>query len=230
MFATFDASTLEGLDEPVRRYLSHAIAEGEPAGRPVHLQMEGKIRLRRWRRFTATETCDGRSYRWDARLRVGPVTVLEVVDTFRAAEGWTDGLLFGHMKLFHAGDENTARSAAGRAALETIWCPTSLLPEHGVTWRAESDDRIVAAFEVPPEDVELTLGIDRRGALRSVDLPRWTNVGREDYGYVRCGGHVHAERTFDGLTVPSEVTVAWWFGAPEERPYFRARVADLSSG
>jgi hypothetical protein len=222
MFATFDAKSVEALDEPVRRYLTHATAHGAPIA-PVHMQMEGKIRIRRWRRFSASESCDGRSYRWDARLRVGPITVLEVVDTFGAGKGCTDGLLFGHMKLFHAGDENTARSAAGRAALETIWCPTALLPERGVTWRTESDERIVATFEVPPETVE-------RGALRSVMLPRWSNVGRDDYGYVPCGGTVHAEHTFGGLTVPSEVTVAWLFGTPREIPYFRARVTDLSAG
>jgi hypothetical protein len=230
MSETFDPQSVAALDEPVRRYLTHAIPPGAPLARPVQLQMEGRIRVRRWRRFSATESCDGRSYRWDARLRVGPVTVLEVVDTFGAGEGCTDGLLFGHMKLFHAGDEHTTRSSAGRAALETIWCPTALVPERGVAWRADGDDRIVATFDVPPESVELTIEIAADGAVRSASLPRWSNVGRDDYGYVPCGATVHAEHGFAGLTVPSELTVAWWFGTPRALPYFRARVSDLTVG
>jgi hypothetical protein len=226
----FDPGSIAHLDEPVRRYLTHAIAPGTPLGRPVRMEMDGRIRVRRWRRFTATESCDGRSYRWDARLRAGPLTVLEVVDSFGAGEACTDGMLFGHMKLFHAGDEHTTRSAAGRAALEATWCPTSLLPERGVEWRAESDTRIVASFAVPPEDFEMTLEIDAAGALKSVVLPRWSDVGREGYGYVPCGGTPGAERTFGGLTVPSEVTVAWWHGTEQALPYFRATIREFSAG
>lgn len=226
----FDPTSVAHLDEPVRRYLTHAIREGAPLARPIHMKMDGHIRLRRWRRFSAQENGDGRSYRWDARLRAGPVTVLEVVDSFGAGQADTYGMLFGVMMLFHAGDENTTRSAAARAALETAWCPTALLPEHGVSWRAESDERIVAAFEVPPESVELTLEIGQAGELKSVVLPRWSNAGREDWGYVPCGVTPHAERDFGHLVVPSELTVEWWFGTPRSRPYFKARVNELSVG
>src|SRR4051812_10328474 len=98
MTDSFDPASVAALDEPVRRYLCHAIAPGTPLGRPVRMTMDGRIRVRRWRRFTAVESCDGRSYRWDARLRVGPLTVLEVVDSFAAGEACTDGMLFGLMK------------------------------------------------------------------------------------------------------------------------------------
>jgi len=45
------------------------------------------------------------------------------------------------MKLLHAENDDTARSGAGRAALEALWVPGALLPERGVGWRAESDAR-----------------------------------------------------------------------------------------
>jgi hypothetical protein len=226
----FDPTSVAGLDEPVRRYLTHAIREGAPLARPIQMKMNGRIRLRRWRRFTAQENGDGRSYRWDARLHAGPVTVLEVVDNFGAGHADTYGMLFGLIQLFHAGDENTTRSAAARAALETVWCPTSLLPEQRVNWRAESDEQIVAAFEVPPESVELTLEIGEAGELKSVVLPRWSNAGGKDWGYVPCGATSHAERDFGPLVVPGEVTFEWWFGTPQPRPYFMARMDELSVG
>lgn len=60
------------------------------------------------------------------------------------------GLPFRRLPLVHADDEDTIRSGAGRAALEAAtWAPASLLHGAEVTWRAESDDLIVASWDVP---------------------------------------------------------------------------------
>ena len=42
----------------------------------------------------------------------------------------------------------------------------------GVTWRAASDDLIVASFDVPPERPEVALRIDGEGALVSASSLR----------------------------------------------------------
>lgn len=140
-----------------------------------------------------------------------------------------EGRLFGRIRLFRADDENTTRSAAGRAALEGVFTPASLLPQRGVAWRAESESEIVASWEVPPERPELHLRIDERGALRSCYARRWGNVGQEGFGYIPCGCEVGAERRFGDLVVPSSVTVGWWFGTPRYAPFFRAEIGELAA-
>ena len=40
---TFGPEVLAGVDEPVRRFLGHAIREGAPIGHPLRLAMEGRI-------------------------------------------------------------------------------------------------------------------------------------------------------------------------------------------
>ena len=76
---------------------------------------------------------------------------------FRAEEevdggvGSSEGLLFKRRPLFAKADENTARSAAGRAALESVvLAAPCVLPQRGVAWRAESDERLVARFKPSP--------------------------------------------------------------------------------
>jgi len=39
---------------------------------------------------------------------------------------------------------------------------------------------------------------------------------------------VRAERRFGEFTVPSSVTVGWWFGTPRYAPFFEAEVRDWS--
>ena len=219
---------LAGLDEPVVRYLTHAIAEGTPLAPGVRLRMSGRIRVRLWLPFTADQECDGRSFTWRARVGRGPFTPLVVTDRFAEGAGSMDGRLFGRVRAFHAEDPDTGRSAAGRAALEAILAPVGLLPGAGVAWRADDDDSIVAALEIPPERSEVRIGIDGGGAVRSVSALRWGKAGQDAFGYIPFGGHIHAERTFGGLTVPSRLSVGWWFGTPRDEPFFEAEITDLA--
>lgn len=226
--ARFAGSLLAGLDEPVRRYLGHAIRDGAELGRGVKLAMTGRIKAGLWLPFRALQECDGRSFSWRARVGLGPLTALTVVDRFAGGVGSMEGRLFGRVKLFRADDENTTRSAAGRAALEAVLAPDSLLPQRGVSWRAESETEIVASWDVPPERPELHLRIDERGAVRTVHALRWGNAGQKQFGYIPCGAQLEAERRFGDLVVPSSLTVGWWFGTPRYAPFFRAEIHELA--
>ena len=225
----FTASLLAGLAEPVRRYLSHAIRDGAELGTGVSLTMTGRIKVGPWLPFSARQQCDGRSFAWRARVGFGPLTALAVVDRFAAGAGSMEGRLFGRIGLFRADDENTTRSAAGRTALEAVYTPASLLPQRGVSWRAEGEREIVATWDVPPERPELHLAIDDRGAPRSYWVLRWSDMGQKEFGYIPCGCEVEAERRLGALVVPSRITGAWWFGTARETPFYRAEIRELAT-
>jgi hypothetical protein len=190
--------------------------------------MSGRIKVGLWLPFTAEQTVDGRSFVWQARVGRGPLKPLRVVDRYAEAAGGTDGRLLGRVTLFHAADVNTARSAATRAAIESVvFAPPSVLPERGVAWRAEAEDLIVACFDLPPERPEVRVRIDAHGAIRTVSSLRWGNAGEKSFRYVPFGGDVHAEHRFGDLVLPSELTVGWWYGTPRYRPFFKAHIDDL---
>jgi hypothetical protein len=213
------------LDEPVRRFFTHALGEGAALAGGVRLTMTGRIKVGAWLPFTAEQTVDGRSFAWRARVGWGPITPLRVLDRYADGAGSTEGRLLGRLTVFHADDANTARSAAARAALESVvFAPASVLPERGVAWRAESDDHIVARFDLPPERPEVHARIDEHGALVSVSAQRWGKPGREPFAYVPCGCEVHAERRFGELVIPSRLSVGWWFGTPRHQPFFTAEI------
>jgi len=217
------------LDEPVRRYLEHALAAGAAPGAGSRLTMSGRIKVGAWLPFTAVEQLDGRSFTWRARVGRGRFAPLTVVDRFAGGVGSTEGSLFGRIRVFGAAGPDTARSAAGRAALEAIWTPAALLPERGVRWLAVNDEEIVATFDVPPERPDVHLRIDRHGAVRSASALRWGDAGQDAFGYIPCGCLAHAERRFGDVVVPGEVTVGWWFGTPRWAPFFKASIRSLES-
>ena len=226
--ARFDPASLTALDEPVQRYFAHAIAAGAPLHAGVRLTMVGRIKVGAWLSFTAEQEFAGHEFTWRARAGWGPFKPLHVVDRYRDGAGSMDGRLLNRLSFLHADDQDTARAGAARAAAESIWVPASLLPERGVTWRAESANRIVASFDVPPERPEVHVDIDDEGAVRSVKVMRWGNVGREDFGYIPFGATMSAERCFGDVVLPSQVTVGWWFDTPRYAPFFVATILDAT--
>lgn len=221
----FDPDSLAGLDEPVRRWFTHAIAPGSPLAQRYRVEMSGRIKADLWLPFSAQEEIDGRSFRWRARVGLGPLTLLRIDDGYARGRGRTEGRLFGRRRLFASDDDDTARSAAARTALESVvFAPPTVLPARGVAWRAEDERTIVGRFDLPPERPEVQVEIDDRGAMRSAVAARWGPGDRGEHAYVPCGGEIHAEGRFGGLVVPSRVTVSWRFGTPRQAPFFKADV------
>src|SRR4051812_11169336 len=211
-----------GLDEPVRRYFEHALPDGPPPAPGTRLTMRGRIKVGRWLPFTATWEGDGRSFAWRARAAGG---LLRVVDGMADGHGAMDVRLLGRIRLVHAADDDTTRSAAGRAAIQAAHrCPAALLPERGVTWRAEAGDLIVASWDVPPERPEVRLRIDERGAIVSGVVERWDNGDHGLHGYIPCGGDTLEERRFGALVLPSRGTGGWGDGTPRYAPLFEAGI------
>jgi hypothetical protein len=221
--ASADEVTSE-LPEPVRRYLRHALPAELPSIPGVRLKMTGTIRLAFWLPFTAVQRCDGHSFEWRARVGRGWLAPLEVVDRYDAGGGSVTGQLFGCIGLFDQADEDVRRSAAGRAALEAVMAPASLLPGNGVSWRAENDEHIVASSYLDPEQIEVHLQIDLHGSLRTFSAQRWGPTGRHSHGYLTFGGDIHAERRFGDIVVPSQVTAGWRYGSPAYKPFFKAQI------
>jgi hypothetical protein len=222
----FDATAVSQLAEPVRRYLAHALRDGGRLDEHVELSMEGHVKVGAWLSFSARQEFHGHNFAWRARAGFGPVKPLQVIDRYSDGRGSTEGRLFGRFPFMHADDENTTRAAAARGAAESIWVPASLLPVRGACWRAAAEDHIVVTVSVPPEKPEVHLRIDERGAVRSVCVQRWGNVGQADYGYIPFGGEVAAEGRFGDTVIPTALEVGWWYGTPRYNPFFRATISN----
>src|SRR6478735_7924850 len=73
----FDPAEIGDLPDAARRWLTHAIPAGTPLSQSVELTMHGRIRIGKWRSFTATQIIKpGDGYIWAAKTRIAglPIT------------------------------------------------------------------------------------------------------------------------------------------------------------
>ena len=161
--------------------------------------------------FTAQQHTTPESFIWRAHVGLGPLTLFRVLDSFVPGSGVMDVCLFGRARIVHSEDENTARSSAGRAALDAAaYAPPILVSHPGLRCAARSDELIVCRWDVPPERPEVHIRIDHQGAVRSVSALRWGKMGTKDYQYIPYGGDVFAERRCGDYQLPSGLTTGWW--------------------
>jgi hypothetical protein len=222
---TFDSDSVADLSPPARRYLRHAVAPGTPLARRVELTMDGQLRLGgRWLPFTAEETLTARrGFVWRPTVRFGFGLRFSGADFHVDGTGGQRFSLAGLVPVVRADGPAIDRSSAGRFLAESVWLPTSLLPAMGAEWEGVDDRR--ARVTLPTIERSLTVTVDDEGAVESVETLRLDG----DTGQMRpFGASIEAERTTDGVTIPSRLAVGWGFGTDEYEPFFRAELRDVS--
>lgn len=228
----FDPSWVEGLPEPARRYLLHAIAPGTPLASAVRLTMPGEIRLAKDGRRLPMESEEvlvaGRGYVWRARVGRGATRVIgydRLLDGTAEMRWW----LWGVVPVARASGEDVSRSAVGRLLGESVLLPSTLLPGDGVRWEGVDDATARVRVSAFGEETTLTLEVGPDGRLRRVTFPRWNSDPRlGPVGYLSFGSDRMAEeRSVGGYTIPTRLRSGWRLGEEDEHPFFFARIGRI---
>lgn len=230
--ATFDPATVAALPPAVQRYLVHTLAAGARLATTVRVTMHGSIRLSgTWEAFEAIQVVSwDRGFVWHAKAELGalPVSGYDRLVDGEAAMRWR---VLGIVPIVRKRGPDIARSAAGRMHAEALWLPAIWLGED-VQWQPASDAHDADVFvRAHGELTQIHLGLGDDGALRSLALQRWGDVDTGAFHYETFGGTCEAERTFDGITLPTRYRLGWYFGTERFEPegeFIRIEVDDVS--
>ena len=230
--ARFELAQIAGLPEAARRYLTHAIAPGSLVASAVRLRMHGAIRQKgSWYPFEAEQVIRwGRGFVWRARARMKGLPVV-------GSDPWIDGegamrwKLLGLFPVVTADGPDISRAALGRVQIESVWLPTVLLGAD-VKWSSPDSAHVGVDLRLVDHAGHLDLSVDRNGRLETACIarwgnPEWTGAGRNEFHEYPFGAIVANDRTFDGITIPSEMRVGWYFGLDRfesEGEFFRVTV------
>jgi len=226
----FTEDMVSDLPAPARRYLLHAIRPGTPLASSVSLEMRGTMRLKpgqEWMPMKARQIiAPPKGFVWRAEVGDGLMR-FSGGDHYANGSGRVRFWLWGVIPLVKQEGPDVSRAALGRLVCETIWLPSSLLPQRGVKWETLDDESAQATMKIGEETVTLDLFIEPDGRLREIRILRWGNQTKDGgFGYIPFGGQIQEERAFGGYTIPSKVGVGWWIGTDRYFEFFRARIED----
>jgi hypothetical protein len=225
----FRPEMVDGLPEPARRYLLHAIQPGTRLARSVRLDITGSIRLARdatpLPMISEEMLAPPLGYVWRARVGKGALR-FSGFDVY--AEGWGEmrWWMAGLVPIVRSRGSDLVRSAVGRLLGEAIFIPSVLLPSDEVRWEPVDDSSARVRLVAGGEEVKVTLEVDGDGRLLRAAFARWNGDPRiGPVGYVRFASEGFAEeRTFSGYTIPTRFESGWQLGDADELRFFFGKI------
>ncbi|MFB6155020.1 MAG: DUF6544 family protein [Haloferacaceae archaeon] len=226
----FTAGDLEGLPDPVARYLETVITEGRPYVSRVTLRQRGGFRLgdadSPWKPLSATQryTVSPPGFVWDARVEVAPFLPVRVVDAYEGGEGLLRAKLLSAIPV--ASSTPSPELNAGelsRYLAEAVWFPTALLPGEGVEWEPRDDSSARATLTHRGTTVSLAFHFDDRNLVeRVVSEDRYREVDGA-FEPTRWTGRFRNYADRGGMRIPLDGEAAW--NLPDgDLPYWRGSV------
>jgi hypothetical protein len=224
----FDPAMVERLPESVRRYFLHALTPGVKLSTCAHVRMHGTMRLgARWAPFEAEQVLRwDRGFVWRARARFLGMPIVGA-DRFLDGEGAMRFRLLDIVPVATGAGRDVSRSAAGRFHAEAMWLPGVLL-DRTVGWTERDAAHPHVSIRAHGEMSEVDFTIDEAGSVRAIALPRWwTPPPGTPAHYEPFGGRCSVDRTFDGVTIPTEYALGWYWGTQRfetEGEFFRCTI------
>lgn len=222
----YDPAQLAGLPPPVVRYFSFALVPGQQLVRSARFTQRGTFATRRdrWAPFSAAEafTVSPPGFVWDARIRMAPLVVAHVRDSYIAGEGVMHGALAGVLTMVdQRGTPEMASGALLRYLAEAPWLPTALLPSAGVRWDPVDDSTARATLSDSGTTVSMDVHFATSGEIERITAARHRDVKGTPV-LTPWVGHYRDYARVEGMMVPGESEVGWelpdgWF------PYWRGR-------
>ena len=208
--APFTPDLLDGLPEPARRWLEHAIAPGTPLRRAAVLRQRGEIKVGRWQRFEADWVlAPPEGFIWAATTHLGPLSI-RGFDRYTRGSGQMAWRFLGRIPFLSAEGPDVDRSAMGRLVGELFFVPAAALSPL-VRWEHLDDRRSVACVDAGGRTHRVTLTVAVSGRLERLDLLRWGNP--DGQGVPRA--HLHRSDGQPGGDVrrvhcPAGCRAGWW--------------------
>ncbi|GAB5535056.1 MAG: hypothetical protein Rubg2KO_13050 [Rubricoccaceae bacterium] len=230
---TVNFGDLDGLPEPVQRYLRVVLTDGQPVVTDVTMQHTGTFNMsettEQWRPFSSTQWVVARrpGFVWNGRIAMLPGLPARVHDAYVAGEGILHASLLGLFSVADLrGEDAMAEGELMRYLAEAAWYPTALLPSQGVTW--DSVDNRSAYATLTDGDLEITMlfTFDTQGLVHTVESEARGRAVDGDIVPTPWRGRFWNYEERSGMRIPLDGEVAWLL--PEgKKPYWRGHITAL---
>lgn len=210
----YSSQRTAALPEPIQRYLSYALAEGQQNIRYAILKIRARFRHgadRPWFTVSATEYLSGMEpgFVWDAFLKHHAFWWRTAKLSFLHGQGHGHLKLFGAITLRELEGAETNHSMLFRFLSDLVWLPTGLLPTKALRWEAVDNSTAKAILSDGPTRVEALFHVNGDGQVERIT----TNSKYRDHrsGFeqtqftMRCSNY----QRIDGVQVPTQVTFVW---------------------
>ncbi|WP_202319023.1 DUF6544 family protein [Archaeoglobus neptunius] len=203
---------IEGLPEPVQRYLKYTQIIGKEKIKTVRLKQGGYFRTnenQKWMPIKAEQyfNADSVEFVWIAKVRILPFVSIFAKDEFIDGKGNLEVKLLGLVKVADAKGYEVDNGEILRFLAECIWFPSAFLNDY-IRWEAINSSSAKATINYKGTEASAIFHFNEKGEVTKITAKRYREVdGRfvlEDWE-----GLIAEYREFNGVIIPNKVNIVW---------------------
>ena len=216
---------LDGLPEPVQRYLRYTGVVGKPFVRTVHLRQKGKMLLgagQPWIPLNAQQwySVQPPGFVWEGTLHIGPIPIVRARDMYRRGLGH---MLIKAASLFTVADAKGTEMDQGemmRHLSEMMWFPSAFL-EDNMSFEAADATSARVTLTDHGRTATGTLFFDTEGRLTEFVGRRYAGGDLETWSVP-----ITAYGEMEGLNLPVRGKAVWKL-AEGDQEYIDVTITEL---
>lgn len=207
-----NAEALEGLPEPVQRYLTFSGVIGKPWIDTVRLKYSGRFRTgadKPWMPLNVEQfyTTNPPGFLWKARFRMFGLPLMRATDVYKDGHGHMHGKILGLFTVADGKGDEVDQGTAIRFLNEMTWFPTAYLGDN-ITWSAVDNHAADVTLHDGPHHVSARMYFDDAGRLLNFIAERYGDFGGK-YTMASWATPFTEYGTFGGLRIPIKGLGVW---------------------
>ncbi len=220
---------LEGLPEPVKRYLRYTGVVGKPIPQTVRLKQSGGMRpdpRRPWMKITAEEyySINPPSFVWIASAKQAGIPIIRGRDMYRAGKGNMNIKVGSVFDVVNATGEAIDQGSMMRYLSEIVGFPSAFLCDN-IRFEAIDNNSAKVTLTDGGKSATGTLFVDDEGKLTDFVALRYVDKNGK-YDLETWSTPVTAYGTFEGLRLPSRGKAVWKLKDGDQE-YVDVEITDL---
>jgi hypothetical protein len=220
---------INGIPEPVQRYLQHSRIIGKQRVNTIRLKQNGFMRMNEtggWIPLTAEEyyTVNPPGFVWFGQLKVNPILNFRAKDRLRNGKGSMLVKLLSLIKVVDASGVEMDQGALMRYFSEMIWFPTAFLGSN-IQWEKIDSGRARGTFTYGDKQVSADFHINEAGQLTNLVAQRYRSVGKE-FLKEKWSTPITNYAELNGLNLPVKGEAVWHLNGGDFS-YIKVEITDL---
>lgn len=206
------ADMLQGLPEPVQRYMNWTGVVGKPWIRTARVRQVGRFRQgldKPWMPMAADQvfTIDPPAMVWQARFKMFGLPLMSAHDSYKDGQGHMFGKAAGLFTIFDDRSEKLSLGTQVRYLSEMIWFPIAYLSDY-ITWTSVDDHSADVAMTDHGRTVSGRMFFDDHGRPTTFEAMRYREVNG-DYVWLPWHTPTLEYGLRGGLNIPVRGEVFW---------------------
>ncbi len=203
---------LEGLPQPVQRYLRYTQIIGKEKVRTVRLKQKGFIRTKEdqgWMSFSARQyyRADYPAFIWYGSVKLFSLPLMRVRDKFYEGKGNMLIRLLPFITVADATGDEIDQGTLVRYLNEMMWFPTAYLNDY-IQWEPIDSGSAKATISWQGLSASALFYFDDKGALTNFVAERYMTVD-DGYSLERWSTPITEYREINGMMLPTKGEGVW---------------------